>query len=144
MICPNYQKECQGDFPFCPYCGYQLEDGDVVYHYTSIDTLNAILNNVKHEPPETATEDSLDYYHFILRATLWAFFNDPLEYRYFFEKVLLYFHRDDYLRRYFQVLRKAFDYAGGLYGTPYIISLSKCRDNLDMWRSYSKTGQGLL
>lgn len=142
-ICPNCQKESQGDYLFCPYCGYQLNDSNVLYHYTSIDTLTAIFNSVKHDPPTEATSDSLDYYKITLRATQWAFFNDPLEYRYFLSKINEYFDMDDDLRPYKNAFKEALLFASGFSRVPYIISLSKSRDNLDMWRSYSRNGTGV-
>lgn len=141
--CPNCQKESQGDYLYCPYCGYQLDDSDVLYHYTSIDTLTAILNNVEHTFPPKAPSDSLEYYKIKLRATQWAFFNDPLEYRYLLSKINEFFNMDDDLRQYKDAFNEALLYASGFSGVPYIISLSKSRDNLDMWRSYSRNGAGV-
>ncbi len=141
--CPNCHKVCGIRHAFCPHCGYKLEESDVLYHYTSIETLNAILSNIKHEVPDRANKDSLDFYKFVLRATHWQFFNDPLEYQFYYQNLLEFFDNDPKLRK----LKEKFEYVvgitGGFSGMPYIISLSKCFDNLDMWRSYSKNGTGV-
>ncbi len=141
--CPNCYKECQDDSLYCPACGYKLDDEGLLYHCTSIDTLNAILNNYKHNEPDGAKCDSLDYYSFILRATHWKYFNDPMEYSFLFQKLNQYFKSDKHLSAYIEPLNVALGAASSFAGMPYIISLSKSRDNLDMWRSYSQNGTGV-
>lgn len=141
MVCPNCHKTCCESDAFCPHCGYKLEESDVLYHYTSIETLNAILSNVKREAPEEANEDSLDFYKFVLRATHWAYLNDPSENNFLFEKL------NESLNKNSEADCSIFDTVIGIIrsvsGQPYIISLSKSRDDLDMWRSYSKNGTGV-
>lgn len=141
--CPNCHKVCGIRHAFCPHCGYKLEESDVLYHYTSIETLNAILSNIKHDVPEGANKDSLDFYKFVLRATHWQFFNDPLEYQFFYQELLNFFDNDPKLRKYKDKFVNTIGVASYFSGVPYIISLSKCADNLDMWRSYSKNGVGV-
>lgn len=141
--CPNCHKTCRINDAFCPHCGYKLEESDILYHYTSIETLNAILNNVSHIAPEEAKLDSLDYYKFKLRATNWAYFNDPLEFSFLFLKILDFIDKDPEFHDSKDKFINATKCAHSLHGSPYIISLSKSRDNLEMWRSYSKNGTGV-
>ncbi len=116
-----------------------MGDCDVLYHYTSIDTLNAILNGIK----TTVSPEPLENISFKLRATQWAFFNDPLENRYFLNKIVSFIEKDKDLSKYKDSFSDVIFYASGFSGVPYIISLSKSRDNLDMWRNYSKDGAGV-
>jgi len=149
--CPNCNKECQEDYSFCPYCGYKIEDENngLIYHYTSIDALNAILNDVYHKAPEDAESNSLDYYFFKLRATHWNYFNDPFEKIYMINKLEQYIRKyvtnnTEHSEPYIENLITGVDLIGNyLMGCPYIISLSKNGDNLDMWRNYAKNGTGV-
>lgn len=139
--CPNCHKVCRISYAFCPHCGYKLEESDVLYHYTSIETLNAILSNLKHEVSGGAEKDSLDYYKFNMRATHWEFLNDPSENNFLFDKLNESIKGDigpDYNR-----FEAVISVIRSVNGQPYIISLSRSRDSLDMWRSYSKDGTGV-
>ena len=140
--CPNCHKVCRISYAFCPHCGYKLEESDVLYHYTSIETLNAILSNLKYKR-ENFLPDSLDFHKFCLRATHWSFFNDPLEYQLYYQKFQDFFDRDKKLSKHKQKFEDLVGLTSCFKGIPYIISLSKCQDNLDMWRSYSKNGTGV-
>lgn len=141
--CPNCGDSIKPEYRFCPKCGYGLENDGVLYHYTSIETLNAILDKIKHVVDANATEDGLEQYFFKLRATHWKYLNDPLEYQFMYHQFLNFFDSDDDLRQYKQAFESAIGVASELSGTPFVISLSKTRDNLDMWRSYSKNGSGV-
>lgn len=140
--CPNCYKELPEDNVFCPQCGYGIEDEGLLYHYTSIDTLNAILSNIEYNAPKYADHDSLDFYNFKLRATHWMFLNDPLEYKFLLQKLTKFVEEDPDLKPYSDAFNTAISLSGAFAGMPYIISLSKCKDSLDMWRSYSKNGAG--
>jgi len=142
--CTNCGRRIRKEYKFCPTCGYRLDgDSGLLYHYTSIETLYAILSGIEHNAPIDATDDRLDYYWFKLRATHYYFLNDPLEYMSPYYRLLSFMQNDKRLSKY-QTLLYLFSSAGNsMFGVPYIISLSKNRDSLDMWRSYSNNGVGI-
>lgn len=139
--CQNCNADILEDSMFCPHCGYNLAEPDTFYHYTSVDALNAILNNVA--PTTAADDDPLGGYKIILRATHWMFLNDPLEYKYFLRRLKAYFDSDVELKMYKQVLDNSLVIQSIFTGRPYIVSFSKNQDNLDMWRGYAKNGTGV-
>ena len=95
-----------------------------LYHYTTIETLHAIVSNIKAEHEES------------IRFSLWAthagFLNDLTE---------------------GQLLAKALKRLGvhegilntliGMQGYPFVISLSELDDDLNMWRCYANQGKGV-
>lgn len=95
-----------------------------LYHYTSIETLYALIKGIEVESEES------------IRLTLWAthagFLNDLTE---------------------GQLLAKALKKIGapsglldtliGMLGFPFVISLSELDDDLNMWRCYANQGKGV-
>lgn len=141
--CPNCQEEIESHFFYCPYCGFELKEHDVIYHYTSIETLNAILSGCEHHPTRDAKSDSIDSHRIKLWATHWMYLNDPTEYKYFFDELRDYIRDNKDLCTYRDSFDSTFDFAKRIGGMPYVISLSKAKDNLEMWRSYAGNGTGV-
>jgi len=109
---------------------------ELLYHYTSIESLHKILH--------------VDGENIILRATHANFMNDPDEFE-FANKIIT-----DTLKEYElenEVSEKKSQYLfgrGGIFGSfaylpgePFILSLSEHRDDLSMWRAYGHDGNGV-
>ncbi|BAX80982.1 DUF2971 domain-containing protein [Labilibaculum antarcticum] len=115
------------------------KEPDILYHYTTMGTLQSILNNVK----EKGT--------LILRGTHVEYLNDETEY--VFACGILEGMLKDYvnimdptdkkdLLKYMN--SKKFEYIGSLItGKPYVTSLSENHDNLPMWNTYGDNGRGV-
>ena len=115
------------------------KEPDILYHYTTMGTLQSILNNVK----EKGT--------LILRGTHVEYLNDETEY------VLACRLLTDMLKEYANTMdtadrkgifknmnAKMFDKIGSLLtGKPYVTSLSENHDNLPMWNTYGDNGRGV-
>lgn len=154
--CPNCYKVVAKTSLFCNHCGYEMSNNGILYHYTSMDTLHAIITNCKSDSEKTINKlkeiaekdgnqmnDSLENYTIKLRATHWRYLNDPLENEYFFKKLQEFVREDSKLKKYADSFDVSVLTAQWLIGAPYVISLSSKQDNLDMWRSYSKDGAGI-
>ena len=95
-----------------------------LYHYTSIETLYAIINNINKED-----ENSI---RFTLRATHAGFLNDLTE-----GQLLV-----SALKRIgtpVRLLNTLID----MQGYPFVVSLSELDDDLNMWRCYANQGKGV-
>ena len=95
-----------------------------LYHYTGIETLYAIINNINKEDENCI--------RFTLRATHAGFLNDLTE-----GQLLS------------NALRKLSAEEGllnsliGILGYPFVVSLSELEDDLNMWRCYANQGKGV-
>ncbi|WP_339870243.1 DUF2971 domain-containing protein [uncultured Algoriphagus sp.] len=110
--------------------------GELLYHYTSIESLHKILLG--------------DGENIVLRATHANFMNDPDEFEFankIITKTLLEYESEN------SVLEKKSDNLfgkGGIFGSfaylpgePFILSLSEHQDDLSMWRAYGHDGNGV-
>ena len=114
---------------------------DLLYHYTSIETLQLIMQDFEHN-------------EICMRATHADFLNDPQEY--FFASKLFKESLKDYEKKN-NILQEnsIFEYIfpengksilneiSEISGNPYLISFSNDGDSLSMWRSYAKNGSGI-
>lgn len=131
MKCVNCSKEIEDSSNYCKVCGYKTGESTILYHYTSTDALLAILNGVKKDTDESPK--------FCLWATRWDFLNDSRECRYLCN-VLFQPDKDGNEESKVKKFRNLLHEGPGL---PYILSFSKSKDNLDMWRSYACNGSGV-
>lgn len=120
----------------------------LLYHYTSLGTLFAILDNLVHCPISGKVDsDSLDYYHFNLWASHSAYMNDPTENNWFNqcrkEAFETYQHEKELPSKSFQYdwLCQAFYQIDT--DQRFIISFSEREDTLSMWRGYGEDGRGI-
>lgn len=110
--------------------------GELLYHYTSIESLHKILQGEGDD--------------IVLRATHAHFMNDPDEFE-FVNKIITETLHEYELDN--QISDKKSQYLfgkGGIFGTfayltgePFILSLSEHRDDLSMWRAYGHDGNGV-
>lgn len=97
---------------------------DILYHYTSLDALYAIISNIKSVSGEDA--------YFTLRATHASFLNDLNEGRLLPEALKELGLSEDILWN-----------AQLIQGYPFVLSLSELRNDLNMWRCYADDGKGV-
>lgn len=97
---------------------------DILYHYTSLDALYAIISNIKSVSNEEA--------YFTLRATHASFLNDLNEGRLLLEALKEIGINENKL--WFSLDRT---------GYPFVLSLSELCDDLNMWRCYADQGRGV-
>jgi len=107
----------------------------ILYHYTSIDTLLKIVDNIENDK-------------ICLRATHAKFFNDPHEYdlaiSLLMSSMIKYEKQKsikDKLSK--NINKKLFSKIGQIFGNPFILSFSENQDDLTMWRSYGSDGKGV-
>ena len=110
--------------------------GELLYHYTSIESLHKILLG--------------DGENIVLRATHANFMNDPDEFE-FVNKIITETLHEYELEH--QISEKKSDVLfgrGGIFGSfaylpgePFILSLSEHQDDLSMWRAYGHDGNGV-
>jgi hypothetical protein len=93
---------------------------DLLWHYTSLDTLYNILNNYDNKKP-----------YINMWATHALFLNDPNE-----DKLLQVAASK-------QISKEAMQEAIGDDNHPFVISFSKKEDDLNQWRSYGDDGRGI-
>lgn len=55
---------------------------EILYHYTTMGALYAMLENLRHLSTEDAKQDELSFYSIILRASHIWYMNDPVDYRF--------------------------------------------------------------
>lgn len=121
---------------------------NLAYHYTSLETFLKILDGIKN--------DTISFH-----ATGIFSLNDPIEYKYGFEKIMDYlpkveeilqvkeeqklskiWNKDNTLTekelkdKYMYELQNQFLY-------PFVVSLSRCEDSLSMWNMYGDNGKGV-
>ena len=105
-----------------------MEMDDMLYHYTSVETLYNIFQN---------TENG-----FIkLRAGFFMNMNDPYDCRYLMKEVSDILSEGSTLSR--DNIEKGIESVMYDVGFPYFISLSQERDSLPMWSMYGKGGHGI-
>lgn len=103
---------------------------DILYHYTSIETLFNILKN-------TEKENGIEYIK--LRASYFMNMNDPNDCVYFINELSELLAEDDTKRQ----IRKNIQQGINDAGVPYFISLSSEEDSVPMWRAYAENGHGV-
>lgn len=101
-----------------------MNEPSILYHYTSLETLFAIINGINNEDENNV--------FFTLRATHASFLNDETEGR-LLPNVLHDIGVEDSTLFIFQ----------GIEGYPFACSLSELGDDLNMWRCYAKDGMGV-
>lgn len=123
----------------------ELQPPEILYHYTTTDTLFSILQNLKKEAREDAQRDELSYYKFTLWASHILYCNDPIEYDFYFECLGDALKQDLFGEPADPLLPgKILKFIEALdIFNPAILSLSESQDNLPMWRGYSNNGQGV-
>ena len=94
----------------------------ILYHYTSIETLFKILEEVK-KPTDTIT----------MWASHASFMNDPRE----MEHLFIIAEKED------QELELEKTIQEMVYGEPFVFSLSEHKNSLPMWRMYGDSGGGV-
>ena len=105
----------------------------MLYHYTTIEALFSIIEQMHTETATDETGRKNEYWVFPLRATHIGFLNDCTE--------------GNLLPRALAVLdinRDAIQRALLQNGKQYVLSFSKKKDDLNMWRSYSDDGFGVV
>ena len=121
---------------------------EIVYHYTSINTLFAILNRIENETESDSKDD-----YFILRGTHIEFLNDTTE---FYKSCKL---MSEIIQEYENSLEedknkhvakdinentwKRNATMGGFSTLPFVTSFSENSDNLPMWNTYGDNGNGV-
>ncbi|MDE5421806.1 DUF2971 domain-containing protein [Ancylomarina sp. DW003] len=115
------------------------KDPDILYHYTTMGTLQSILKNVD-------KKEAL-----ILRGTHVEYLNDETEY--VFACDILEGMLKDYVNAKDATdeknllknmnIRKFEDIGSLITGKPYVTSLSENHDNLSMWNTYGENGRGV-
>ena len=101
-----------------------MNEPSTLYHYTSLETLFAIINNINNDDPNNV--------YFTLRATHASFLNDDTE-----GKLLPNVLHD------LGVTDSTLLILQSLQGYPFVCSLSELDDNLNMWRCYANDGKGV-
>ena len=103
-----------------------METGEVniLYHYTSLDALYAIIDEINNDDPNDV--------FFKLRATHASFLNDLSEGRLLPNALKTLGASDEVL----QIIQNTMGY-------PFVVSLSELRDDLNMWRCYANKGEGV-
>lgn len=115
------------------------KEPDILYHYTTMGTLQSILNNVKEK--ETL----------ILRGTHVEYLNDETEYvlacEILVEMLKSYVNKMDSTdkKNLLENMNiKKFEYIGSLItGKPYVTAFSENQNNLPMWNTYGDNGRGV-
>ena len=116
---------------------------EILYHYTSLDVLFSILNNVKYTDEQQKIPESLT-----LQATRVDFFNDPTEYEFLGSCIISAMKRyeDDNPDLREKITDFIYSTPWGLYvfdAKPYLVSFSELEDSLSMWRFYGNNGRGI-
>ncbi|MEQ9288612.1 MAG: DUF2971 domain-containing protein [Cyclobacteriaceae bacterium] len=111
------------------------ETPDILYHYTSVDTLLKIIENGQAEKV-------------CFRATNINFFNDPQEYTLaisLLKQSMIQYEKIKSIKnpKSKQANWKSISNLSNLSGTPFLLSLSLNPDNLAMWRNYGANGKGV-
>ena len=101
-----------------------MNEPSTLYHYTSLETLFAIINNINNDDPNNV--------YFTLRATHASFLNDDTE-----GKLLPNVLHD------LGVTDSSLLILQSLQGYPFVCSLSELDDDLNMWRCYANDGKGV-
>lgn len=101
-----------------------MNEPSSLYHYTSLETLFAIINNINNDDPNNV--------YFTLRATHASFLNDDTE-----GKLLPNVLHD------LGVIDSTLLILQSLQGYPFVCSLSELDDDLNMWRCYANDGKGV-
>lgn len=105
----------------------------MLYHYTTIEALFYIIEQMHLEPDTDETGQKNEYWVLPLRATHIGFLNDSTE--------------GNLLPRALAGLQVNQDALHGALlqnGKQYVLSFSKKKDDLNMWRSYSDDGYGVM
>lgn len=97
---------------------------DTLYHYTSLETLFAIINGINNEDCNNV--------YLKLRATHSSFLNDETE-----GKLLPNVLAELGVKESLLVILES------LQGYPFVVSLTELADDLNMWRSYAGQGCGV-
>ena len=106
-----------------------LQDNNMLYHYTSLETLYKIFHNTK------------DGY-ITLRANYFMNMNDPLDCRYFIKEVShILSERNKHINE--DEIKKNIEKSMLDVGLPYFISLTELEDSLPMWNMYGGRGHGV-
>lgn len=103
---------------------------EILYHYTSVETLFNILNN---------TEKRGEAEYIKLRASYFMNMNDPIDCRYFFSEVKQILAEENASKD----CKDKIENTILDVGIPYIISLSSAKDSLPMWNMYAQKGHGV-
>lgn len=123
----------------------------IVYHYTTMDTLQTILERIESEENKTPNETSLNC--FVLRGTHIEFLNDIMEFKLAAKLMadLIKEHELSLDEKSNKHISKKLDENywkklatfHGLMTPPFITSFSENNDSLPMWRAYGHDGKGV-
>lgn len=118
-----------------------METPKILYHYTSLSTLIAILSQVK----------KTDEGQFILRGTPIEYLNDWSEFNHgtqiLTNKIIEYEGQNPKIEKISNRIHsnnwKGYICLGDIATSPFITSFSKNKDSLPMWNMYGDNGQGV-
>lgn len=103
----------------------------ILYHYTSVETLYKILNNIHKEHDKEFIK---------LHANYFMNMNDPADCQYFVSVLSEILTNGTNMYGFF---KKQFEIAMHEAGIPYFVSLSSERDSLPMWHMYADSAHGV-
>jgi len=106
----------------------QEETNNMLYHYTSVETLYKIFHNQENG-------------YIKLRANLFMNMNDPLDCRYFIKEVRHILSEGN--KHISEDEEKNIEKSMQNVGLPYFISFTKLKDSLPMWYMYGDKGHGV-
>lgn len=101
---------------------------EMLYHYTSVETLYKIFHNVENG-------------YIRLRANSFMNMKDPLDCRYFIKELSEILSKDNKATQ--EIMEKKMVEAMQNVGEPYFISLTSQRDSSLMWQLYGRRGRGI-
>jgi hypothetical protein len=123
----------------------------IVYHYTTLNTLQTILERIETEENKTPIETSLNC--FILRGTHIEFLNDVMEFKLAARLMADLIKKHELSldeksnkhisRKLDENYWKKFATFLGLMTPPFITSFSENNDSLPMWKAYGHDGKGV-
>ena len=105
------------------------ETKDLLYHYTSVETLYKIFHNIEKNLIK-------------LRANLFMKMNDPFDCQYLIKEVSQFFSEKN-MHISEDEIEKNIEKSMNEVGIPYVISLTKLEDSLPMWNMYGQKGHGV-
>lgn len=123
----------------------KLNNPPFLYHYTSIQTLFQLINNLKFEEPQNVQENDLSFYKFCLWGSHISYMNDPSENKLYFnalKEALEWYEMQNNLppkSPYLQFGKELFEHGND----PYIVSLCDDENSLSMWRCYGSNACGV-
>jgi len=113
-----------------------MNNKELVYHYTTINTLCELLNGIEHKPDAGIGSDKIEYYFLKFHASNSMFLDDPTENKLYIDALSEIFS-DNLMFDFAKIVSNL------LIGAPYVISLSELSDDLNMWRNYTDDAHGV-